>query len=63
MLIGVLKPEWETATRGRVRTWEAAWKEWEKIVSLYEAQSLEKVTKGTRIAVVVRWAPEDVKAV
>ncbi|CAK0818910.1 unnamed protein product [Prorocentrum cordatum] len=38
-------------------------KEWEKNVSLYEAQSLEKATEGTRIAVVVRWAPEDVKAV
>eukprot|EP00959_Pyramimonas_sp_CCMP1952_P250600 5238039-Pyramimonas_sp.AAC.1 len=37
MLMGVLKPEWETAIRGGVRTWEAAWKEWEKSVSLYEA--------------------------
>ncbi|CAK0822283.1 unnamed protein product [Prorocentrum cordatum] len=48
MLMGVLKPEWETAIRGGIRTWEAAWKEWEKSVSLYEAQSLEKVTEGTR---------------
>eukprot|EP00959_Pyramimonas_sp_CCMP1952_P090822 1901447-Pyramimonas_sp.AAC.1 len=63
MLMGVLKPEWETAVRSGVRAWEAAWKEWEKSVSLYEAQSMEKVTEGTRIAVVVRWAPEDVKAV
>eukprot|EP00959_Pyramimonas_sp_CCMP1952_P391680 8207988-Pyramimonas_sp.AAC.1 len=63
MLMGVLKPEWETATRGGIRMWEAAWKEWEKSVSLYEAQSLERVAEGTRIAVVVRWAPEDVKAV
>ncbi|CAK0814682.1 unnamed protein product, partial [Prorocentrum cordatum] len=36
MLMGVLKPEWETAIRGGVRTWEAAWKESEKSVSLYE---------------------------
>ncbi|CAK0831086.1 unnamed protein product, partial [Prorocentrum cordatum] len=57
MLMSVLKPEWETAIRGGIRMWEAAWKEWEKSVSLYEAQSLEKVTEGTR------WAPEDVKAV
>ncbi|CAK0836500.1 unnamed protein product, partial [Prorocentrum cordatum] len=63
MLMGVIKPEWETAIRGGIRMWEAAWKEWEKSVSLYEAQSLERVTEGTRIAVVVRWAPEDVKAV
>ena len=63
MLTGILKPEWdEAATRG-ADAWEAAWKIWEKNVSLYEAQAVETISAGTKIAIVTRWAPNDIKAV
>ncbi|CAK0850526.1 unnamed protein product, partial [Prorocentrum cordatum] len=32
MLMGVLKPEWETAIRGGIRMWEAAWKDVKAVV-------------------------------
>ena len=63
MLMGVLKPEWDEAARKGIRTWELSWKEWERSVAAYEEQATEIVGHGTKIAVLTRWAPEEVKAV
>ncbi len=32
-------------------------------MSLYEAQAVETISAGTKIAIVTRWAPNDTKAV
>ena len=63
MLMGILKPEWDGAATRGADAWEAAWKVWEKNINLYEAQAGEDISPGTKIAVVTRWAPTDVKAV
>ena len=63
MLMGILKPEWDEAASRGPDAWEAAWKTWEKNVSLYESQAVETISAGTKIAIVTRWAPSDIKAV
>jgi len=63
MLIGILKPEWDEAALKGADAWETAWKTWEKNLSLYEEQSGELLGPATKIAILTRWAPSDVKSV
>ena len=63
MLMRVLRPEWDEAALRGLDAWEAAWKVWEKNVSMYEVQDAESISPGTKIAIVTRRAPPDVKAV
>ena len=63
MLMGVLKPEWDDAATRGLRAWECAWKALEKNLSLYEEQATERVSSGTKVAVMICWQPDEVKTV
>jgi hypothetical protein len=63
VLMSILQPEWDEAAQRGPDPGEAAWKVWEKNGSMYEVQAAENISPGTKIALVTRWAPPDVKAV
>ncbi len=58
MLQSIIAPQWKAETsnfKEKLQLWEVA-------ISRYEAQSGEKVSDALKVAVISRYAPQEVKA-